>query len=134
MVAGAPCGPECVRVGALVEKPAPEEAPSDLAILGSYLLTPAIFDALRRTEPGWNGEVQLTDALRIVAEEEGLIACVTGSRRFDIGDPASWILANIELGLEDPQTGPAIRALLRILDGDGDGPAPAPPAAGERTP
>jgi UTP--glucose-1-phosphate uridylyltransferase len=115
VVGGSRLGPESLRVKTLVEKPAPHEAPSDLAILGAYLLTPAIFSALDRTEPGRNGEVQLTDALRLIAEEDGLIACVSGCRRFDIGEPTSWILANIELGLADPQTGPAIRALLDEL-------------------
>lgn len=120
VVAGSPFGEAGLRVKTLVEKPEPDEAPSDLAILGAYVLTPTIFSALDRTEPGWNGEVQLTDALRLVAEEEGLIACISTCRRFDIGDPTSWILANIELGLSDPQTGPAIRALLEELVAGGD--------------
>lgn len=123
VVAGTPCGPDRLRVKTLVEKPAPHEAPSDLAILGAYLLTPAIFSALDRTAPGRNGEVQLTDALRLIAEEEGLIACISACRRFDIGDPPSWVLANIEIGLADPQTGPAIRALLdELIDDGGTGP------------
>ena len=116
VVTGLPCGPGTNRVEELVEKPAPDKAPSNLAILGAYLLTPAIFPALANTEPGRNGEIQLTDALRRVADEEGLIACVSGCRRFDIGEPTSWLLANIELGLSDPQSGPAIQALLNDLD------------------
>ena len=123
VAAGTPCGPDCLRVETLVEKPAPHEAPSDLAILGAYLLTPTIFSALDRTTPGRNGEIQLTDALRLIAEEEGLIACISACRRFDLGDPTSWVLANIELGLADPQTGPAIRALLdELVDNGGTGP------------
>ena len=118
VVGGRPYGRGCLQVETLVEKPLPAEAPSNLAILGAYLLTPAIFPAIEQTAPGRNNEIQLTDALRLAAEQEGLVACITGSRRFDIGDPTSWLLANIELGLEDPETGPAIRALFDRLDGD----------------
>ena len=98
VVGGSRCGPGRLRVETLVEKPAPGRAPSNLAILGAYLLTPAVFTALANTEPGRNGEIELTDALRRVADEEGLIACISRCRRFDIGEPTSWLLANIESG------------------------------------
>lgn len=112
VVAGAPCGPDMIGVDALVEKPAPHEAPSDLAILGAYVLTPAIFPALARTDPGLNGEIQLTDALRVVAAGAGLVAQIAACTRHDIGTPASWLLTNVALGLDDPATGAAIRDLL----------------------
>lgn len=115
VVAGAPCGPDELRVSDLVEKPGPGEAPSNLAVLGAYVLTPAIFTALARARPGRNGEIQLTDALRVAAKEGRLVACISAGRRYDIGDPVSWLLANIELGLADSETGGAVRELLEEL-------------------
>jgi UTP--glucose-1-phosphate uridylyltransferase len=112
VVAGAPWGDDLVKVDALVEKPQPQEAPSDLAILGAYVLTSAIFPALARTAPDARGEVQLTDALRLVAGESGLFAQVAASRRYDIGTPSSWLLTNLEFGLADPEVADAIRALV----------------------
>lgn len=83
----------------LVEKPAPEEAPSNLGILGRYILTPAIFDALEKTAPGKGNEIQLTDALRLTKEK--MYAYVYGGKRYDIGNKLDWIKSNIELSLAD---------------------------------
>ena len=65
IVSGQPLGNGCIRIERMVEKPAPQDAPSNLAIIGRYILTPDIFDILRSTPPGKNGEVQLTDALQV---------------------------------------------------------------------
>ncbi len=83
----------------LVEKPAQEAAPSNLAILGRYILTPAIFDAIEQTQPGTGDEIQLTDALRRV--EENKYAYVYRGKRHDIGNKLDWIKSNIELFLHD---------------------------------
>ena len=83
----------------LVEKPSPEEAPSNLGILGRYVLTPAIFDAIEGTPPGKGGEIQLTDAVRLTREREKIYAYVYGGRRYDIGNKLDWIKSNIELSL-----------------------------------
>jgi UTP--glucose-1-phosphate uridylyltransferase len=83
----------------LVEKPSPEEAPSNLGILGRYILTPAIFDALEQTSQGEGDEIQLTDALRL--EGEKVYAYVYRGRRYDIGNKLDWIKSNIELFLSD---------------------------------
>ena len=83
----------------LVEKPSPEEAPSNLGILGRYILTPAIFDALEQTSQGKGDEIQLTDALRL--EGEKVYAYVYRGRRYDIGNKLDWIKSNIELFLRD---------------------------------
>jgi len=83
----------------LVEKPSPEEAPSNLGILGRYILTPAIFDALEQTSQGEGDEIQLTDALRL--EGEKVYAYVYRGRRYDIGNKLDWIKSNIELFLRD---------------------------------
>ena len=121
VVAGTPCGDGELRITDLVEKPNPRKAPSNLAVLGAYLLTPSIFPALARTRPGKNGEIQLTDALRAAAETGRLVGCISTGRRYDIGEPLSWLLANIELGLTDPNTHRAVRELLTELGiGEGD--------------
>ena len=83
----------------LVEKPSPEEAPSNLGILGRYILTPAIFDAIKRTPPGKGKEIQLTDALCNLEEKK--YAYVYRGRRYDIGNKLDWIKSNIELFLRD---------------------------------
>jgi len=83
----------------LVEKPSVEEAPSNLGILGRYVLTPAIFDAIEETPPGKGNEIQLTDAVRLVREK--IYAYVYRGRRYDIGNKLDWIKSNIELSLRD---------------------------------
>jgi len=80
-------------VNAMVEKPAPEEAPSNLAIIGRYILTPDIFDILRRTPPGKNGELQITDALQIQAQENMVLAYQFDGRRFDCGSVDGFVAA-----------------------------------------
>ena len=83
----------------LVEKPSPADAPSDLGILGRYVLTPAVFDAIERTAPGKKGEIQLTDALRHVREKERLLAYEFEGRRFDLGNKMDWLKTNVEVAL-----------------------------------
>ena len=83
----------------LVEKPTPEEAPSHLGILGRYILTPAIFDAVEQTSPGKGGEIQLTDALRHILDTK--YAYVYRGKRYDIGNKLEWLKANITLALAD---------------------------------
>ena len=97
----------------LVEKPAPEAAPSNLGILGRYILTPAIFDALEQTAPGKGNEIQLTDALRLIGEKK--YAYVYAGRRYDIGNKLDWLKANIELSLSDGRFTNELGAFLRSL-------------------
>ncbi len=104
------------RIRDLIEKPTPEEAPSDLGISGTYVLTPAIFDAIRQTPPGKNGEVQLTDALRILLRDEPLYGYRFEGRRFDIGTKLDWFRAHVELTLmHDEFREPARRILEELL-------------------
>jgi UTP--glucose-1-phosphate uridylyltransferase len=100
----------------LVEKPAPEEAPSNLGIIGRYILTPAIFDALERTTPGKGNEIQLTDALRLVAEKR--YAYVYRGRRYDIGNKLDWLKSNIELSLADERFNNELEIFLQSLMGE----------------
>jgi UTP--glucose-1-phosphate uridylyltransferase len=93
------------EVCSLVEKPAPGNAPSDLAIMGRYVLTPAVFERLEATRPGKHGEVQLTDALQMLLERERIVALEFEGRRYDIGDKLDWLKATVELALKRQEFG-----------------------------
>lgn len=88
------------KVDDLVEKPSPEEAPSDLAIIGRYVFQPDIFSSLEKIGPGKGGEYQLTDAMRLVCRKSGLYGLKFKGRRFDIGSKADWIRATVALSME----------------------------------
>ena len=88
------------KVDDLVEKPAPEEAPSDLAIIGRYVFQPEIFSFLEKIGPGKGGEYQLTDAMRLLCRKNGLYGLKFKGRRYDIGSKADWVRATIELSME----------------------------------
>ena len=103
---------DLVRILSIIEKPSPEEAPSNLAVIGRYVLTPEIFDALRRTTPGRGGEIQLTDAINLLAQEQAVYAYRFEGRRFDVGNPLDYVKATVELGAERDDLGPEFRAWL----------------------
>jgi UTP--glucose-1-phosphate uridylyltransferase len=104
---------DVVRVTDMVEKPAPEDAPSNLAIIGRYVLSPQVFPALRKTEPGRGGEIQLTDALRILIDAgEPMHGVVFRGRRYDTGDRADYLRAVVRLACERPDLGPDFRRWL----------------------
>ena len=105
-----------VRVRGLVEKPKPEEAPSDLGIVGRYVLTPDIFTALARTEPGKGREIQLTDALALLLAEQPVYAYLFEGCRYDTGRPLGLLQASVELALRRLDIGPDFRRYLRSLD------------------
>ncbi|MFD6133631.1 UTP--glucose-1-phosphate uridylyltransferase GalU [Streptomyces diastaticus] len=108
---------DVVRVTDLVEKPDPAEAPSNYAIIGRYVLDPAIFGILRETSPGRGGEIQLTDALQKLAEDEKVGGPVHGvvfkGRRYDTGDRGDYLRAIVRLACEREDLGPDFRAWLR---------------------
>ncbi|VXC73299.1 UTP-glucose-1-phosphate uridylyltransferase [Arthrobacter sp. 9V] len=105
-----------VRIKQLVEKPSPEEAPSNLAVIGRYVLHPAVFEVLEKTAPGRGGEIQLTDALEVLAAGEGegygVYGVVFRGRRYDTGDKLSYLKACIELACEREDLGPELREWL----------------------
>ena len=103
------------EIDELVEKPSPGDAPSNLGITGTYVLSPRIFDCLERTPPGRGGEVQLTDALRLLSKEEKIYGLKFQGRRHDIGDKLGWLKTTMELALNDPELGPPLREHLRSL-------------------
>ena len=103
------------RVRSLVEKPKAEEAPSNLAVIGRYVFTPSIFDALDRIEPGVNGEYQLTDAIALLLESEPVFGRVFSEGRYDIGKVPGFLQANIELALARDDLGPDLAKYLAEL-------------------
>jgi UTP--glucose-1-phosphate uridylyltransferase len=104
-----------MKIRDLVEKPSPAEAPSTLAVTGRYLLPPEIFDCLERTKPGRGGEIQLTDALRLLAQKSGLLAHVYEGKSYDAGDKLGFLKATVEIGLENQDFGKDFREYLRTL-------------------
>lgn len=101
-----------VRVRGVVEKPAPGQAPSNLAVIGRYVFTPEIFDALDRIGPGANGELQLTDAIAGLLEYQPVFGVVFSGGRYDVGDKAGWLRANVDFALARPDLAPQVRAIL----------------------
>ena len=93
-------GKNIYRVRDLVEKPSLDKAPSNIAILGRYIITPTIFDILERTAPGAGGEIQLTDALRVLAKEEPMYAYDFTGRRYDVGNRMGFLEATVEFALK----------------------------------
>ena len=106
-------GADVRRVTDLVEKPAAEKAPSNLGVSGRYVLPPEIFDYLETTKPGAGGEIQLTDALRTLAQERGLLAHVFHGECYDAGDKLGFLKATVEIALKNPQLGGDFRSYLR---------------------
>ena len=107
--------PRVHKVLSLVEKPTPETAPSQLGIVGRYILTPGIFDAIESTRPGSQGEIQLTDAASLLLQTQPIYALEFEGRRFDTGSPAGWLEAQVALGLKHPEFGDALREKLRRM-------------------
>ena len=103
------------RVVTIVEKPPTETAPSNLAAIGRYVLTPEIFDALRETVPDAGGEVQLTDAINLLAQQQQVYAYVFEGVRYDIGKKLDYLRATVELAIDREDLGPEFRAILADL-------------------
>ena len=101
-----------VRVRSMVEKPSIADAPSDLILIGRYVLAPEAFDAIDRLTPGANGEIQLTDALKILAAAAPFHGVVSSISRYDTGNPFGWLTAVVDLALDDEQIGAEFREWL----------------------
>jgi UTP--glucose-1-phosphate uridylyltransferase len=99
----------------MVEKPKFEDAPSNLAIIGRYILTPAIFDLLEKTPKGTGGELQLTDGMRLLLKQEKIYAYVYEGKRHDTGDKLGFLKATVEFALKRPDLGGAMKEYLRSL-------------------
>ena len=106
-----------MKVLDIVEKPSPDEAPSNLAVIGRYVFTPAIFGALERVQPGKGGEIQLTDAIGLLLGDEPVYGQIFEEGRYDTGNKLDYLKANVELALERPDLGPDLRRfLVDLLD------------------
>ncbi|HHW44388.1 MAG TPA: UTP--glucose-1-phosphate uridylyltransferase GalU [Desulfotomaculum sp.] len=103
------------RVRDLVEKPSPEEAPSRLAIMGRYIIHPRIFDILAETPPGAGGEIQLTDALKVLCREQPMYGLVFKGQRYDVGDKLGYLKAMVEFALDRPDLTAQFAAYLKEL-------------------
>ena len=110
-----PLTPDLGRVRSIVEKPDPAEAPSNLAVIGRYVFTPEIFDALDRITTGVGGELQLTDAIALLLEGSSVFGRIFTEGRYDIGKKLGFLQANIELALERDDVGPELVEYLRAL-------------------
>lgn len=106
---------EVVRVKSLVEKPPPDEAPSNLAVIGRYVLVPQVMDILARVGPGSGGEIQLTDALEVLAGRGQLYAQILKGRRWDAGTKQGYLEATAALALEHPELGESFRNYLETI-------------------
>jgi UTP--glucose-1-phosphate uridylyltransferase len=100
----------------MVEKPKLEDAPSNLAIIGRYILTPRIFEVLDRTPMGTGGELQLTDGLRLLLNEENVFGYRYEGRRHDAGDKLGFLKATVEFALKRPELSKDFREYLKSLD------------------
>ena len=106
-------------VKGLIEKPSPEDAPSNLGIVGRYILTPEVFDMIGRVRPGAIGEIQLTDALHLLREGQQIYAYEFDGVRHDTGEPLGFLRACIDYAMARPDIGPGLREYLRQLDVSG---------------
>lgn len=102
-----------VGIRTMVEKPKVEDAPSDLIIIGRYVLTPDVFAEIDRVQPGSGGEIQLTDALRVQAGRGPFHGVLSNIRRFDTGTPLGWLSAVVDIALDDPAIGEDFAVFLR---------------------
>ena len=102
-----------IGIRTMVEKPSVDDAPSDLIIIGRYVLTPDVFDKIERLQPGAGGEIQLTDALKVQAANGAFHGVLSTIRRYDTGTPLGWLSAVVDIALDDPTIGDDFVAFLR---------------------
>ena len=115
IVKGESAGGALIRVDEIVEKPAPEKAPSRMGVAGRYVLTPRIFEEIRNQPQGVGGEIQLTDAIARLMQHETVYAYQYAGKRYDCGSKEGFLEATVELALQHPQVGPQFREYLQSL-------------------
>jgi UTP--glucose-1-phosphate uridylyltransferase len=114
-ISSEPVEEDLVRIRSIVEKPKPEDAPSNLAVIGRYVFTPEIFDALDRIQPGAGGELQLTDAIGLLLETQSVFGRTFEHGRYDIGKKIDFLRATVEVALDRPDLGTEFKAFLAEL-------------------
>jgi UTP--glucose-1-phosphate uridylyltransferase len=115
VVAGRAMGDDLHLIEDLIEKPRPGEAPSNLAIAARYAFSPEIFDYLAKTPAGKNGEIQLTDAMRLMLQDRAMYGLRLDGKRYDIGNKLDFLKTNVEFGLAHPELGEDFREFLKEL-------------------
>ena len=115
IVGGKQLNNSIMQLSELIEKPEPNQAPSNFAIAGRYILTPQIFSAIEHTERGKNNEIQLTDALRLLLKQENIIASVIEGKRYDIGNKLDFLKTNVEFGLRRKEFANQFEEFLRNI-------------------
>lgn len=115
IVAGEPAGGPLIRIQRMVEKPKPQDAPSRMGVAGRYILTPAVFEQIRNQPSGAGGEIQLTDAIARLMEQEAVYAFQYEGKRYDCGSKEGFLEATVELALEHPEVGESFRSYLKGL-------------------
>ena len=115
IVAGKPAGERLIKIAQMVEKPAPDAAPSRMGVAGRYILTPAVFDHIRNQSRGAGGEIQLTDGIAQLMETEGVHAYQYQGKRYDCGSKEGFLEATVELALKHPEVGPGFKEYLKSL-------------------
>ena len=115
IVRGQSAGGSLMRVEEIVEKPAPEKAPSRMGVAGRYILTPRIFEEIRNQPKGVGGEIQLTDAIARLLQHEAVYAFQYAGKRYDCGSKEGFLEATVELALQHPQVGESFREYLKTL-------------------
>jgi UTP--glucose-1-phosphate uridylyltransferase len=121
IIKGEPAGERIYKMTGIVEKPHPEVAPSNLAVVGRYILTPAVMDTLERVIPGAGGEIQLTDAIATVLRSEGAFGYEFEGRRFDCGSKLGYLEANVMYALKHPEVGKEFGEFLADLHAERKG-------------
>jgi UTP--glucose-1-phosphate uridylyltransferase len=115
IVSSAPWGDRTARVTGIVEKPKPEEAPSTMAVVGRYVLSPLVFEHLANLQPGAGGEIQLTDALARLIADEPVLAYLFNGTRYDCGSKIGYLQATVALALRHPEVGAEFEQFLRTV-------------------
>ncbi len=115
IVAGKPAGERLLQIEQMVEKPAPEHAPSRLAVAGRYILTPAIFEQIRQQPRGAGGEIQLTDGISGLLKQESVYAYSYQGKRYDCGSKEGFLQATVEIAMTHPEVGQIFRSYLKQL-------------------
>ena len=115
VVAGRAMSDDLYLIEDLIEKPKPGEAPSNLAIAARYAFSPEIFDYIAKTTPGKNGEIQLTDAMRLMLQDRAMYGLRLDGKRYDIGNKLDFLKTNVEFGLTHPELGDDFREFLKDL-------------------
>ena len=118
IIDGEKLGDRVYKVHSMVEKPAPDKAPTDVAVLGRYIITPEIFEILEKTTPGAGGEIQLTDALFTLSKSQPVYAYDFVGKRYDVGNKLGFLEATVEYALDRDDLKDSFMAYLKTIVGE----------------